>query len=347
MRRPILIRSVVVTAATALVVAGCGGGGSSNTSNKDPKAAFSTGLSGLGKTDVLTVTLKFDTTADNLIALSKEDKSGGNVLDAATAKDIANGELVFETKTLNGKNISEHKAGAGNPVAIRFAFNDNGSTYVEIRSRDNTLFAKADVKNLLDLFQQSKAYTELQARANSLPPFVKAFVGGQWVSLDLGVLKSLAGQFGGGAAASPNPAMGDKIVAALKDAITRDSTVARIGTDSQGDHLRLTAQSRALFADLLHSLGTAIPGGELILSKIDTNKIPDHSIVVDAWISNGSLAKLSLDVAQFVPADQKKPGDTLPIVLTFDRSGDDIPAPSGATKVDLSQLGSLLGGLGG
>lgn len=345
MRRPTLVRSIVVTAATALVVAGCGGG-ASTTSTKDPKAAFSAGLSGLSKTDALTVTLKLETTADALIGFSKEDKSG-NVLDPTVAKEIATAEVVFETKTLNGKNLDELKPGDTNATAARFEIKDNGNTYAELRTRDNTLFAQADVKGALGLFQKANVYTELQARAGTMPPFVKALVDGNWVSLDLNVLKSLAGQLGAGAAASPNPAIAQKLVAALKDVLQRDVTVTRVGTDDQGDHLRLSAQSRAFVADLVHAVGGAIPGGELILSKFKATDVPDHSIVVDAWISDGALAKLSLDIAQFAPADQVKPGDKLPVVLTFDRSGDDISAPSGAVKVDLSQLGGLLGGLGG
>jgi hypothetical protein len=41
-----------------------------------------------------------------------------------------------------------------------------------------------------------------------------------------------------------------------------------------------------------------------------------------------------------------KPGDSLPVVLQFDRSGDDIGTPSGATAVDTTQLFTLLGSLG-
>ena len=67
---------------------------------------------------------------------------------------------------------------------------------------------------------------------------------------------------------------------------------------------------------------------------------------VMAWVSDGSLAKLSLDFVQFAKPGEAKAGDSLPLVVTFDRSGDDIPKPDGATPIDLSQLGSLLGGLG-
>ncbi|MDQ1700391.1 MAG: hypothetical protein QOG34_2254 [Frankiaceae bacterium] len=342
MRRPILVRSVVVTATAALLAAGCGGG-ASTTSTKDPKAAFSTGMNGLNDSDVLTVTLKFDTDADTLVRLSKES---GDELDPAIAKDITSAEIVFETKTTDGKKLSEIKTGDSKATASRFSFSDNGTAYAELRSRDDALYLRADVKGLLGLFNKSNVYDDLQSRASSLPAFVKAFVADQWVSVPNTVIKALTSQFAGSTGASPNPAQAQKLLADIKAVIGKDVTVARVGTDDQGDHLRLTAQSRQLLGDFVQAIGGAIPGASLALGKFKPEDVPEHSIVVDAWVSDGALAKLSLDIGQFVPDSEKKPGDTLPIVMTFDRSGDDIAKPDGATPVDLSQLGSLLGGLG-
>jgi len=342
MRRPIFVRTAVVTAAAALVLTGCGSG-AGTTSSKDPKAAFTTGIDSLNDTDVLTVTLKLDTTPDALIGFAKES---GDTLDPTIAKDIASGQIVFETKTTNGKKLSEIKPGQTNQTAARFAFDDNGTTYAELRSLDNSLYIRADVKGLLDLFQKSKMYADLQARAGQMPPFVKAFVGGQWVSLNLDVLKSLAGQFGGGAAASPNPAQMQKLFTDLKAVLGKDVTVARVGTDDQGDHLQLTAQSRTLVTDLLQAVGASVPVAGLALGKFDPNKVPEHSIKVDAWVKDGALSKLSLDVTQFAKPGEVKAGDKLPVVLTFDRSGDDVSKPDTSTPVDLTQLGSLLGSLG-
>lgn len=341
MRRPTFVRSVVVTAAAALLAAGCGSGASS-ASNKDPKAAFATGMNGLNDKDALTVTLKFETTPEALAGFAKES---GDILNPAVAKDIASGEIVFETKTTNGKNLSEVKPGDANATASRFAFNDNGTQYAEFLSRDSALYARADVKGLLALFGKSKTYAELRARARTLPPFVKAFVANQWITLPTSVLTALASQFGG-ASAMPNADQMKKLVAALKDVINRDVTVTRIGSDDQGDHLRLTTQSRQLVGDLVQSLGGAIPAASLLLGKFDPSKVADHSIVLDAWVKDGALAKLSLDVVQFAKPGEAKAGDSLPVVLTFDRSGDDVSKPDGATPVDLTQLGSLLGGLG-
>jgi hypothetical protein len=343
MHRSLFARSLAIAASAALLVAGCGGG-ASTTSSKSPTAAFRAGLSGLDDTDVLTITLKLDTTADTLIGLAK---AGGTTIDSTVANAIAGAQLVIETKTLDGKKLSEHKGAQSGATATRFALDDNGTTYAELRSLNGALYVKADVKGLLDLFGQSKLFTEVQARANTLPTFVKALVDGKWVSLDINLLKSLVSQFGGGAAASPNPAQTQRLLADLKAVIQRDVTVTRIGTDDQGDHVQLTAHSRQFATDILQAFTGAIPAAGLATGKLDPSTMPDHSVVVDVWVNNGALAKVSLDFAQFIPADKKKPGDKLPIVLTFDRSGDDISKPDGATPVDLRQLVSLLGGLGG
>ena len=65
-RRLTSIAAVATVAVVALT--GCGSGsGAKSTSSKDPKAAFTTGLSGLAATDVLTVPLKLDIPEDKLV----------------------------------------------------------------------------------------------------------------------------------------------------------------------------------------------------------------------------------------------------------------------------------------
>lgn len=342
MRRPTFARTVVVTAAAALLAAGCGNGSAGSTSSKDPKAAFSTGLNGLNDHDALTVTLKLDASPDTLIALAE---TSGDTLDQATARAITSGQLVFEQKTTNGKDLSDIKPGDANAVAARFAFGDGGTSYVEILSRDGALYVRADVKGLLGLFNKSKVYDDLQSRASTLPPFVKAFVADQWVTMQTSVLTAVASQFGG-AGALPNAEQMGKLVAGIKAVIGRDVAVARIGSEDAGDHLRLTAQSRQFVGDLVQSLSSAVPAASLALGKFDPTQVPDRPVVVDAWVKDGVLAKLSIDFAQFFSEAEKKVASSFPVVLTFDPSGDDISKPDGATTVDLTQLGSLIGALG-
>lgn len=344
MRRP----TTVLAAAgglTAVLLTGCGGGGSaSSTASKDPKAAFTTGLSGLTANDALTVTIRLDTTPDQLVAFAKEGPHP-STLDPQVAQEIASAQIVLETKTTDGSKLSGAKAGKSAKTASRLTFVDGGNTLAEIRFRSDAIYAQAKVKALLDLFQQSKTYDTLTARAAQMPAFVQAFVAGKWVSLDLNALKALAGQFG--ANASPSAAQSQKLLTDLRALLNRDVTVTRVGTDSQGDHLRLTTQSRQLAGDFVQTLGTDIPAAGLATGSFKPSSVPDHSIVLDAWVDKGSLSKVSLDLVQFAKPGEAKPGDSLPVVLQFDRSGDDITAPSGATPVDTTQLFTLLGSLAG
>ena len=339
------LTSMAALATVAVVVlTGCGSGsGGSSTASKDPKTAFATGLSGLSDTDVLTVTLKLDTTPDALIGFAKE---GGDTLDAQAAQHIASAQVVFETKTSDGTKLADIKPGTKVNAATRVTIQDDGKRLGEFRALGDSLFAQADVKTLLDLFGQSKSYADLTARSAQMPAFVQAFVNGSWVVLDLNAVKAIAGQFGG-AAASPSAQQTQKLIADLKGVIDKDVTVTRVGADAQGDHLKLTTQSRQFVTDLMQTVSSDIPAASLATGSFKPANVPDHSIVVDAWVKEGVLSKLSIDVVQFAKASEVKPGDSLPVVLQFDRSGDDISKPSGATDVNTTQLFTLLGSLGG
>jgi len=339
-----LTSMAAVAAVTTVALTACGGGsGAKSTASQDPKAAFSTGLSGLADTDALTLTLKLDTTGDKLVGFAKES---GDTLDPKVADQIASADLVFETKTADGTKFSAVKPGASVKTAARIVIQDGGQTLGEFRVLTDALYAQADVKTLLQLFQQQKAYAGLTTRAAQMPAFAQAFVQGKWVSLDLNALKAIAGQFGG-ANASPSTQQTQKLLADLKAVLGKDVTVARVGTDDQGDHLKLTTQSRAFVTDLMQAVSTDIPAASLATGSFKPSSVADHSVVVDAWVKDGALAKLSVDVVQFAKPSEVKPGDSLPVVLTFDRSGDDIAKPSGATPIDTTQLFTLLGSLGG
>src|SRR5947209_566052 len=218
MRRRLTSLAVLATA-SAVVLTGCASGsGAKSTASKDPKAAFSTGISGLSDTDALTVTLKLDTTPDKLVGFAKES---GDKLDPQVAGHISTAAVVFETKTSDGTKLGDIKPGTKVNAATRIAIQDDGKTLAELRSMKDVLFAHADLKTLLDLFQQKKAYADLTSRAQQMPPFVRALVQGKWVSLDLNAIKALAGQFGG-AAASPSTQQAQKLLTDLKAVIGKD-----------------------------------------------------------------------------------------------------------------------------
>lgn len=345
MRRGLSTFSAVAATGAVLVLAGCGGGSSSSTP-KDPKGELSASISNLSDSDVLTVAFKLETTASDLQAFAKSGKNPTTLSDA-DAQAIAGASLVIETKTNNGKKLSEVKGGDSKAANVSFRGVDNGKTYAEIRVISGNLYLQGDLKGILTLAHQPKTYAEVKARAAQLPKFVQAFVAGNWVSINGDAAKGLASQFGVNANQSPSQAQSQKLINDLKNIINKDVTVTKKGTDDKGDHLVLSGNTRQLATDFVGSLSSSVPGGAALGQQVKPGDVPNRTITVDAWVKDGKLAELSLDVVQFAKPGEAPAGAHLPIALTFDPSGDDISTPSDVTPVDLSQLGTLLGALGG
>jgi hypothetical protein len=83
----------------------------------------------------------------------------------------------------------------------------------------------------------------------------------------------------------------------------------------------------------------------MLRQRLDSARVPDRQVRVDAWVADGALTQISIDLAQF--ARPGAGGGHLPLTLTFRRSAGTVMRPTGATPVDLSQLGSILGAVGG
>lgn len=344
MRRPVRLLTVAATAA-ALTLAGCSSGSTKagGTGQSDPHAELVAAFSSLDNSSTLSLRLRLDTDAATLQALAKE---GGDTLSTQDAQAIAGAQLLIEAQTTDGSKLSTQGTSGGSHTKARFVVSDNGRTLAEIRSVAKTLYAAADIRTILRLFGKEQAYGELTARANSLPRFVRAFVSGKWVSLDLGALNSALQQFGVGSAPTSSPQQGQKLVTDLRAVLAKDVTVRRAGSDSRGDHLVLNGQARRLVADFLDTIRSDIPAAEAGARSLNADQV-HGSVTVDAYVKNGTLTQLSLDLAQFAPPAERKPGDHLPVVVDVSRSGSPISAPSGATPVDFSQLMTMLGALGG
>jgi outer membrane murein-binding lipoprotein Lpp len=314
-------RLVMCAAAGAvLVAAGCGGQSKSNAATT-PKGELSAGFQHLADSDVLTATLQLETTAHDLQSYAK---ASGDKLPTATAQAIAGAQLVIETK------------GSGTDKAVSLRGVDGGNTLVELRVVDGSLYLQGDLRGILTL-----------AHKENLPPFVQAFVAGKWITLGKDALDAIAGQLGANAGVSGTPSAGPQLLSDLRDALNHDVTVTAAGTDSTGNHLVLTGNVKKLATDLQSAVAKSVPGGSALGQQLHSADVPSRNVTLDAWVKDGSLRKLSLDLVQFADKGQAPAGATLPLSITFAESGDDISAPSGATPIDLTQLGSLIGAFGG
>ena len=344
MRRRSSSLLAVTSAAAAILLAGCGSGSSAGHSvPKDPRGELAASVSNLGASDTLGVTVKLEIPP---AALQQLARSQGDRLTAQDAAAISGAQLTIEAKTTNGKNLTDLKPGDKNATAVAITASSNGHTYLEMRVLSGDLYLQGDVKGFLGLIHKSKTYAEVQARAASLPDFVKALVAGKWVSLNGAAAQSVAGQFGVQTGSSSGASRGQagKMLDDLKALLNKDVSVTKVGTDDRGDHLRVSGNAKTLANDAYQSLSTTVPGGAA-LSQAQPQNVPSRVVTVDAWVKDGVLSELSVDTSQFLDKKDKASGQPLPITVTFTQSGGDISKPSGVTPIDLTQLGSLFGAL--
>jgi hypothetical protein len=106
------------------------------------------------------------------------------------------------------------------------------------------------------------------------------------------------------------------------------------------------ADTKKLATDLRASISDAVPGGSALGQRVPANT-KHQTFSFDAWVKDGSLSELSINLLQFGDTSKVPSGTTLPLTITFDKTGADITAPSGVTPVDVSQLGTLFGALTG
>lgn len=335
-------------ATTLALLAGCGSSSGSGTasSSQSPKQEFASAISSLNDGDTLLATFRVDAPAAALLGLAS---NSGDVTpsDRRAIAVVAGGDITVEVK--GDKNLSSYKPGDKQHPAVEFKVDSNGSSIVDVRSVDQTAYFHVDVSKILQIAgQPASKLTDLQRQIPPTLGFAKDLLAGKWVSLNLPqaqtLLKSISGAAG---AQAPSAKQGQQLVNRLKATLLADTTVTRPSTGGdQGDHLVLTARTRQVLTDVASDLSSVLPSQAF--SQFRPSDVPDRTVTIDAYVKDGILSKLSLETTQFASAADKAKlnGTKVPLVLTFDTSGPSIDAPSGATPIDLSKLGGLLGQLG-
>jgi len=320
--------STALAALVAVVgLAGCGGSGSGSGS---VKGDVLTSVDGVAGADRLTTTIRLDTTPAVLQTLAK---SSGDALDPKLASALAGADIVIErVKRTGGSDLDLQVVAGGSPL-------------VELRSVGDTLYIHGDVRGILTLIGKPNVYANLKTETKSMPSFVQAAINGQWVSLPAATLSSLASLTGGGTSSAP-PGGGPKLLADLRRAIDKDMTVTKAGADSRGTHYVMHADTATLAADLQSAVTDAIPGGSTLSGRLPKN-VKHQNFTFDAWVKGGALSELSINLLQFGDTSKVPSGTTLPLTITFAKTGNDISAPTGAAPVDITQLGTLVGALTG
>lgn len=337
-------------ALTLPAAAGCGS--SSSSAKSSPQAELNQAVGALYDSHALTVTVKLDASGARLQQLQASGAGKtGKPLSAAQAQALAGGSIVIAVVAGSGTFREASKApstrGGG---AFSFTANAGGAPgLLEFRYVGKTLYARADVRTLAgyahtDLSRLTAASTAAPA---GLRDALQALLAGRWLSLPAAQLSGLLGGTAtGGVSPSPNQSPTPGLSPALVQALTRDVQVTRVsgGTGPSGDHLRLTGSARKIAGDLSGALPgqlARLPGS--LGKRADPSKVPDKQVQLDAYVKDGALSSVTVDLAQF---GGSAGGAPLPVELDFTRTAA-VTAPAGSVPLDLTKILGSLAALGG
>ena len=333
-------RALVGVAVAALTCSGAVACGSvtSTTSSLPPPTELTKAVDALYDSTGLTLTLRLDTTAARLQQLQgAQGGSKGHALSDAQAHTLAGSAVVFAVTSGKGtlRQASKDPAARGTE-AFSLAVNAGGAPGVfEFRYVNKTLYARADAQAL-------SSYSP--GALGKLGP-AAGLLDGRWLSLPAQTLSGLLGAAPGTPA--PGPAPSAALPNALAQAFAHDVQVTRVGNGARGDHLVLTGSTRTIARDLAGALSGrlgALPGG--VGKMFDAAKVPDKVVHLDAYVQDGALRSVSLDLAQFASGPDAAALGNQPLRVELDIARDaHIVVPPGATPLDLTKLLGSLGGL--
>jgi hypothetical protein len=365
-----------ISLAVALGVTGCG-----EVQKMSAKDQVSDALSGFENAKSATFTVSVDSTTADIAAISKAQNEPMSASDQANLAKVLDGDVVLAVQAPDGKTFGDAGAGAsavsgsqdlssllGDPqkfsemlkqgsfsVSVRLS----GGSLVDLRSVDGVIYAKADVKKILDLAGEDPDVLDQQLSGlpPAMAPLAKA-AKGEWVSLDLAKAAAAAKESGllnSLPTATPSPAVDaaklNKLIESLKAAYRDKATITELEDDDQrGDGFRLTAPAKqvaqAVSPDLIALVGKAAEAG----GRKAITEIPDKNFSLDVWVKDKKLTAVSLDLTQFL--DKPVPGKKLAVDVDIDVDSGAVEAPTGATEIDVQKLlksipGGALSGLAG
>ena len=221
---------------------------------------------------------------------------------------------------------------------------------VEMRASGKTMAARGEVMRIAQMFgatqgevDEGLAFLREMGKGN----LADALLDGAWIKADLGPMESFFKGMGGGVGAGMPDLFAmqeesEKLLEGLSGMFTDLVKSEFVATEDAGHHHRLTANTKELIEAFLPVMedfyGDLIPESEFAEMEGD---LPDHDVKADAWIKNGRLSRLEIDLTQF---DSAHTGG--PVALRIDLPADpkSISMPEGGVEIDLMEImGSFFG----
>ncbi|MFB8269067.1 hypothetical protein ACFC96_21035 [Streptomyces sp. NPDC055955] len=285
----------------------------------------------LGEQKSLSFELGLDAKPDALMKLA--GGQGDEAMPPAIAKTFAGAHVTFSVRSKKPLSASGEKdfVGMGMKVSVP------GGTLAEYRLAGDFVYFRLDMQKTSELMGFPVPSPKDLPKGEE---GVAKALEGEWVKVDLSDVRKNAS--GKGASDSEGSGGLDektrrKVLKALRGVIADDVTLRSAGTEDGTERIVAKASFRELLTDLFDKLGPLkdeLPPGAGFPTAKDLKDAPAKKVAVDFSITNGTLSKISFDLAAL--ADGKK-GGKVPLVLEFGKAGD-ISAPSGATEIPLGEL---------
>ncbi|HWC36671.1 MAG TPA: hypothetical protein VG650_17825 [Mycobacteriales bacterium] len=340
--RGLTIRSCAAVAAVVALAAGCGSSssGGNKPSSATPASELASSVHALGDAQTLDLSFALGASGADLLQIGSGLGAGPT---KAQADAISNDHIAIELQAPSGKTLRDNgpgtTAGGG---AFALTLGDAHRDYFSLESVGGSLYARIDLHYFLGLVNGAPSFNRLSRQVAGAPTFVRDALAGKWISVPAATLKSLSGLAHGQAGATPSAGKFLSLSNKVLTTFLNDLTVTRIASGST-DHLGLDFRLRSAISDeyaaVSPMLSALIPGGSGLPALHPAN-IPDVAVHLDAYVTNGALSKLVLDAGQFDTHEHI----SVPIELNISQQGPTITAPGGATPVDLTSIGQLLGG---
>ncbi|CAN5306295.1 hypothetical protein BH20ACT9_BH20ACT9_16940 [soil metagenome] len=322
------IRLPALLCVAVLAASACGGAPSAQ---DDPRRALSDALEAVGDYPGIEVAVSLDSTPESLQALAASDD--GQLTEADAEKILDSQVVVAGTEGEDPEGTADDEASVTVVVA--------GTEAVELRSVDETVYVRADVRGLLEAVGQDPAAADMVAAQSTQPglEFLRPAVEGEWLRLD--GAKALLEQQAQTTPAEPT----EEQRAALEDfvrTLREDSTVTYAGDEEQGEHLVASVGLRDLYTslqDLGDRLGPGATGGQELPGA---QEVPNLQVDIDTWVSDGRLSRMELDLTQFTElapeSEFPRDVDELALAVDVDEFSESVEAPDDAVPVDVQQL---------
>jgi hypothetical protein len=329
---------IAAVAAAAVVLGACG---RTTPASAPPQQAVNTAFRELGSQSGVILHVSLGVTGKQLQQITAGD--GSHALTTTAADDIASTSVIVDlNRTSSDRNgqfgvdvhVGKARPASADPVQLRYV--------------NQTIYLKADLATLQqDLGQSSAAAGGLRSalanpEINNAVPGLSALGQGNWVSVPASELTALLGAAGVSSSSAADQQM-QQMWTQLRNAFTANATYAKVGT--QGDHYTAALMLKPFVQDIERSLPAAlgsIPGASSIGKQINNavGKLGNRKLVADVWINNNTVQEIDVDLNQF----DHHYGFAVPLRIQIG-PGAPVVAPSGATPLNLSNVGGMLGGL--